>query len=84
MVDPEKKSHSRRKDLEYLTKKCPECYVYMPLHAPVCPACQAKVGEVDKLGFAEKPVDWWGYLLALVTMVGFGIFMWWAFFREGV
>ena len=83
MVDPEEQSSSKRKDLEHLTKKCPNCYTYLPLHTQVCTACKAKVGDVDKLGFAEKPFDWWGYLLAFVTIVGFGVFMWWAFFREG-
>jgi hypothetical protein len=37
---------------------------------------------VDKLGFAEKPFDWLGYLMAAVSIVGFVIFMWWGFFRE--
>jgi hypothetical protein len=37
---------------------------------------------VDKLGFAEKPIDWQGYLIAAVLMAGFAFFTWWAFFRE--
>lgn len=82
MADPEQRGHGKNKSAQHLTKKCPECYTYLPLHARVCPACHAKVGEVDRLGFAEKPVDWLGYLLAVVSIVGFAIFMWWAFFRE--
>lgn len=78
MVSPADQS-----DDHHLTKKCPECYAYLPLHAKVCNICQAKVGEVDKLGFAGKPFDWWGYLIAIVSVAGFAIFMWWAFFREG-
>ena len=76
-------SNRNGKDDGHLTKKCPECYAYLPLKARVCTVCQAKVGDVDKLGFAERPVDWWGYLLAVASIVGFIIFIWWAFFREG-
>jgi len=82
-VDPEEKKYGKKKTRTHLTKKCPECYIYLPLHAQVCPACKTKVGDVDKLGFAEKPVDWRGYLLAVVSIVVFAIFMWWGFFREG-
>lgn len=82
MVDPEEKGRSQTSASDHLTKKCPQCYTYLALHARVCTACRAKVGEVDKLGFAEKPIDWLGYLLAAVTIAGFVIFMWWAFFRE--
>ena len=83
MVDSEGHSYSKGKDHQHLTKKCPECYAYLPLHARVCTACNAKVGEVDKLGFADRPFDWLGYLLAVVSVVGFIVFIWWAFFREG-
>ena len=82
MVNPEDQSYSNEKD-GHLTKKCPECYVYLPLNAKECPTCQAKVGEVDKMGYALKPVNWWAYLVAAVSIIGFAIYMWWAFFREG-
>jgi hypothetical protein len=65
-----------------MTKKCPYCYVYLPLHVTRCTACHKRVGEVDKLGFAAKPFDWTGYLLAIVSIIAFVIFMWWGFFRE--
>ena len=83
MVDSEGHSYSKGNDQQHLTKKCPECYAYLPLQAQVCTACNAKVGEVDKLGFAHRPFDWLGYLLAVVSIVGFTVFIWWAFFREG-
>jgi len=82
MVNPDEPGYSKKDSADYLTKKCPHCYEYLALHARVCTVCQKKVGEVDKLGFAEKPFDWLGYLLAAVSIVGFSIFMWWAFFRE--
>ncbi len=82
MVDPEDHSYSKKDTAEHLIKKCPECYVWLPLNAKVCTACQAKIGEVDKLGFAQRPIDWWGYLIAVVSIAVFVIYMWWAFFRE--
>jgi hypothetical protein len=82
MVGFDDQNCSKNDRRRYLTKKCPHCYEYLALRAKVCTACQKKVGEVDKLGFAQKPVDWLGYLIALVTMVAFSVFMWWGFFRE--
>jgi len=82
MVDLDEQSRSKKESLRYLTKKCPHCYEYLTLHAKVCTACQKKVGDVDKLGFAEKPGDWLGYLAALLAMAVFSVFMWWGFFRE--
>ncbi len=82
MANAEDQSYSRKKGSNYLTKKCPQCYTYLPLHAQECTSCKAKVGEVDKLGFAEKPFDWLGYVIAIVAIAGFAIFMWWAFFNE--
>lgn len=82
MVDPEEHSNYKKKSTDYLIKKCPNCYEYLSLHAKVCTTCQAKVGGVDKLGFAQKPFDWWAYLVAVVTTVGFVFYMWWAFFLE--
>jgi hypothetical protein len=81
MVSPKRTSRSKTK-VEYATKKCPDCYVHLPLNAKECHACKAKVGDVDKLGFAEKPADWRGYLVALVSIGIFVVFMWWAFFVE--
>jgi hypothetical protein len=82
MANPDNKSHNKKDSAKYITKKCPHCYEYLPLYARVCTACKAKVGEVNKLGFAEKPFDWSGYLIAIVSVVGFCVFMWWGFFRE--
>ena len=74
--------NSERDRRRHLTKKCPHCYEYLPLRAKVCTACQKKVGDVDKLGFAQKPVDFMGYLIAAIAIVVFSVFMWWGFFRE--
>ena len=81
MVSPERRSRSKGK-VEYATKKCPDCYAHLPLNAKECHACKAKIGDVDKLGFALKPPDWLGYLVAAVSILIFVVFMWWAFFLE--
>jgi hypothetical protein len=76
------RSKSRGGSGQYSTKKCPFCYTYLPLHANRCTACKKKIGEVDKLGFASKPFDWGGYVIAIASIIAFSIFMWWGFFRE--
>lgn len=73
---------SDKDQIEYTTKKCPDCYEHLSLSATECHVCKTKVGKVDKLGFAEKPADWQGYLIAFVAIVAFVAFVWWAFFLE--
>jgi hypothetical protein len=80
MVSRASKSDGQK--IEYATKKCPDCYMHLPLNAKECQACKTKVGDVDKLGFAKKPADWKGYLAATISIGVFVVFMWWAFFRE--
>ncbi len=74
--------YSRSGRSSYMTKKCPECYTYLPLHTTKCPSCKAKLGEVDKLGFATRPFDWAGYLIAILSIAGLAVFIWWGFFRD--
>jgi RNA polymerase subunit RPABC4/transcription elongation factor Spt4 len=66
----------------HMTKKCPECFTYLPLDTKKCPSCKTKIGEVDKLGFASRPFDWSGYLIAIIAILGFCLFIWWGFFRD--
>ena len=65
----------------YATKKCPYCFTHMPISAAQCPACKNKVGGVDKLGFADKPVNWSGYAIAVLACAAFLGFVWWAFIK---
>jgi len=81
-VDPKEQSFAKPDTPRHIIKKCPSCYEYLPLRAKVCPACQNKVGDVDKLGFAGKPFDWMGYLFAVISIAVFVAFIWWAFFLE--
>ena len=81
------KRRSKRETAEalrqsYVTKKCPGCFAHLPLDAQICHYCHKKVGDVDKIGFAEKPVDWNSYVIAIIAILAFCIFLWWAFFRE--
>jgi hypothetical protein len=64
------------------SKKCPECFTYMPLRATVCPACKVKVGKVDEHGKANRAFDWKGYAAAILSALAFAVYIWWAFFRE--
>jgi len=64
----------------FTTKKCYECFTHLPLDAEVCPSCKKKVGKVTKIGVAEKPTDWKGYVICLLIWIGLGIFIWKGFF----
>ena len=74
--------HSRTGSTRYSIKKCPECYTYLPLRTTKCPSCNTKLGDVNKLGFASRPFDWSGYLIAIIAIVGFVVFLWWGFFSD--
>jgi hypothetical protein len=78
MVSPSDQSDSKN-SIKYMTKKCPHCYVYLALSASECYICKAKVGDVDRIGFAEKPVNWRAYVVAGIAFLVFVVFMWWGF-----
>ena len=66
----------------FVTKKCPECFSHLPLQTSKCPSCQTKLGAVNKIGFATRPFDWSGYLIAIISILGFCFFIWWGFFND--
>jgi hypothetical protein len=66
----------------HMTKKCPECFAYLPLHATVCTSCGKRVGPVDKLGHARKPPNIKGYLAAAISILAFVAFVYWGFFMD--
>ena len=78
MSDKTKSSY----DKLHITKKCPYCYVYLELTAKRCHICNKRIGDVDKLGFAAKPFNWSGYLMAILVSAALCIFVWWGFLRE--
>lgn len=63
-----------------VSKKCPWCMVYLPLDAKVCHACQKRVGPVDRMGMAKKPVDVKAYVMAAVAVTLLIAYLKWAFF----
>ena len=65
----------------FMTKKCHNCLTSMPVDARRCPECNKKVGDVDNLGFAKKPVQWVAYITTLIWFQGFCLFVWWAFLK---
>ena len=79
-----KKTGSNNSDnsIGHVSKKCPECLAYMPLHVDVCPECKAAVGKVDKHGMASRKTDWKAYVVAIAAWIFFFFYIWWAFLRE--
>ncbi len=66
----------------HTTKKCYECLGRLPLNAEICEFCKKKVGDVNKDGFAEKPIDWKAYILSVLSLAGLGLYIWWLFFKD--
>ena len=63
-------------------KKCPYCYSMIKLNADKCDLCKNRLGAINKIGFAEKRVDWKAYLIAFVASTAFFIYIWWAFLKS--
>jgi len=66
----------------HMTKKCPECFTYLPLDSKVCHSCGKSVGPVTPIGLAEKPRNLICYAVAAISILAFVIFVWWWFFTE--
>jgi hypothetical protein len=79
MLRSEKK---RDATLLYSMKKCPYCYTMLKLNAGKCDICKNRVGEINKVGFAEKRIDWKAYGTAILACMAFIVYIWWAFFRK--
>jgi hypothetical protein len=65
-----------------LSKRCPECFVNLPLDAKVCFSCHTHVGKPDKYGKAKKKPDWISYILCIVSWAVFILYIQWAFFSK--
>jgi RNA polymerase subunit RPABC4/transcription elongation factor Spt4 len=68
------------KDQLYVSKKCHECYEYVPLDAKACPYCKTRLGKIGPNGMAEKLTDWKGYFICIVLWLILAIYVKWAFF----
>jgi RNA polymerase subunit RPABC4/transcription elongation factor Spt4 len=71
-----------RQDSEkmFISKKCPECYEYIPLESKVCPFCKVRVGKIGKHGMAERLTNWRAYIICITLWIILGIYVKWAFF----
>jgi len=77
-----KSNPAESKALARKMKKCPNCLTYISLDDEKCPACKSRVGKIGKDGIAKRPVNWTSYIRAMLLWVIFGLYIWWAFFRE--
>ena len=66
----------------FTTKKCPQCFTYMPLEVDKCTSCGTRVGPVNKYGMASKPFDWIAYLSFFLAFLALAIYVWWAFIKD--
>ncbi|MBS3758196.1 MAG: hypothetical protein KGY61_05995 [Desulfobacterales bacterium] len=71
-------SKESRKDLQ--VKRCPECFINLPIDAKECFSCHAKVGAPNKHGVAKKRGDWIHYVTCVVAWAIFIAYLKWAFF----
>jgi hypothetical protein len=65
-----------------LTKRCPDCFVNLPLDAKVCFSCQTRVGKPDKFGKAKKKPNWISYLICILSWAVFILYIQWAFLSK--
>ena len=62
-----------------LTKRCPDCFVNLPLDAKECFSCHTRVGKPDKHGKAQKKPDWVAYIVCIISWAVFILYIKWAF-----
>lgn len=80
----EKKNKSTEKmtdeKFEANYKRCPECFVNLPLDAKKCFSCHTRVGGVDKHGKARRGIDWISYVMCILSWAFLISYIKWAFF----
>lgn len=74
-----KKTKTKAASDEIIVKRCPECFVHLPLDAKECFSCHTKIGKVDRHGKAKKTPNWISYIICIVSWAIFIIYMKWAF-----
>jgi hypothetical protein len=65
-----------------LSKRCPECFVNLPIDAKECFSCHTRVGKPDKYGKAKKKPDWIAYIVCIVSWAVFILYIQWAFLSK--
>jgi ribosomal protein L40E len=71
-------SAEERKNL--MVKRCPECFINLPIDARECYSCHTKIGGIDRFGRAKKRGTWVSYVICLITWAIFIGYIKWAFF----
>jgi len=66
-------------NIQYTTKRCPECLSDLPLDTTICNHCKQKVGSVNNIGFAEIRPVLFSYITLFLSLMVFGLFAWWGF-----
>lgn len=74
------KSSTQAPPASYASKKCPECYSYVPLGAQVCPSCKIRLGDVGRHGMARRLTNWKAYIFCIIAWLVFALYIKWAFF----
>jgi hypothetical protein len=69
-------------DESILSKRCPECFINLPLDAKECFSCHTRLGKPDKFGKAKRKPDWISYILCIVSWTIFILYIQWAFFSN--
>lgn len=64
----------------YLVKRCPECFINLPIDAKRCFSCHARVGKVDRFGKARKTTNWISYVVCILSWLALILYIKWAFF----
>ncbi len=64
----------------YLVKRCPECFINLPMDATKCYSCKTKVGDVDHYGKAKKKTNWYSYIICIGAWGFLIVYIGWAFF----
>jgi hypothetical protein len=60
-------------------KRCPECFINLPLDAKKCFSCRTRVGKVDKYGKARKSPNWTSYIICIISWAILIGYIQWAF-----
>lgn len=76
----QKKTALSRGERNTLVKRCPECFINLPMDAKECFSCHTKVGSPNKHGVAKKRGAWVQYVSCLIAWAIFVAYIKWAFF----
>ncbi len=74
----ERLSREERENL--LVKRCPECFINLPIDARECFSCHTRIRGIDKFGRAKKSGEWISYVICVLAWVVFIAYIKWAFF----